>query len=510
MSRAKDWEMEQEDRGWWSVPGKYVCAECFEEEFLREFVQNHAEVSKCDYCGSTAEELTGDENALIAAPLDSVIEIIAEGLRSEWNDANDENIPYESAEGGYQANTKDTYDLVWDYVCPSNDEIALAIINALPDYVWVQKDYWSLDEGQALMYGWKDFCELVKHKNRYMFHLGPRRPFKAKPAAAQASSSVQQAQEVSDPLGTAKENKDATALPEPVSPETPPQPDLNTVYLTPESVAELTGIDFDEMIDERQEGVSASRMLEAIGDAIDEVGLLKEMPAHTRLFRGRIGPCGKPYSTARKLGPPPERKAVANRMSPAGIPMFYGAADQYAAIAETVVGRLPKGKILNLGVFETIENFHVLDLTNVPAVPSLFSPTRHLRPILRFLRSFVSDLSKSIKKDDRVHTEYVPTQIVTEYFRHSFHVDSGPLVRGILFPSSRAKGYTACVLFFTREECGAPDTSEFAEGKKQWLRFVPRSANVFRRKPRKPNHPPTQIFPPHLQPSSTGQMTLGI
>src|SRR5882762_10633908 len=101
MGRAKDWEMEHEDRGWWSVPGKYVCAECFEEEFLREFVQNHAEVSKCDYCGSAAEELTADENALIAAPLDSVIEIIAEGLRSEWNDANDENIPYESAEGGY-------------------------------------------------------------------------------------------------------------------------------------------------------------------------------------------------------------------------------------------------------------------------------------------------------------------------------------------------------------------------------------------------------------------------
>jgi len=133
MGRAKDWEMEQEERGWWSVPGKYVCAECFEEDFLREFVRDHAEVSKCDYCGSTAEELTGDENALIAAPLDSVLEIIAEGLHSEWNDANAENIPYESAEGGYQADTKDTYDLVWDYVCPANREIAGAIINALPD-----------------------------------------------------------------------------------------------------------------------------------------------------------------------------------------------------------------------------------------------------------------------------------------------------------------------------------------------------------------------------------------
>lgn len=197
-------------------------------------------------------------------------------------------------------------------------------------------------------------------------------------------------------------------------------------------------------------------------------------------------------------------------MSPAGIPMFYGAADEYGAIAETVVGRLPKGEILNVGVFETVDSMHVLDLTNVPGIPSLFSPSRHLRPILRFLRSFVNDLSKPIKKDDRVHTEYVPTQIVTEYFRHSFHSDNGPLIQGIFYPSSRAKGYVACVLFFTREECGAPDTSEFAEEKKQWLRFVPRSARALRRKPRKPKQPPTQIFPPHLRSSSASQMTLGI
>ena len=64
-------------------------------------VRDHTGVSKCDYCGSTAEEFTGDAAALIAAPLDSAIEIIAEELRSEWNHANDENIEYGSAEGGY-------------------------------------------------------------------------------------------------------------------------------------------------------------------------------------------------------------------------------------------------------------------------------------------------------------------------------------------------------------------------------------------------------------------------
>jgi len=317
-----------------------------------------------------------------------------------------------------------------------------------------------------------------------MFHLRRRRPAKVKPPVPQDSSSSQDPQKPSQPPGSATE--DIPAPTEALASESAAHPDLNDLRLTPESFAEIMGTDLDDVIDERQEGVSASRMLEAIGDVVDEVGVVKEIPAHTRLFRGRIGPSEKPYRTARKLGPPPERKAVANRMSPAGIPMFYGAVDEFGAIAETMVGRLPKGKILNVGVFETIESMSVLDLTNVPGIPSLFSPLRHFRPILRFLRSFVNDLSKPIKKDDRVHTEYVPTQIVTEYVRHSFHMDSGPLIQGIFYPSSRARGHIACVLFFTREECGSPDSREFAEEKKQWLRFVPRSAKVLRRKPRKP------------------------
>jgi hypothetical protein len=351
------------------------------------------------------------------------------------------------------------------------------------------------------LYGWKDFCEFVKHRNRYMFHLRPRRPAKAESAGPR---------QLQKPAESTITTGNTTASPQAVSSESDVPVDLNPFNLAPESMAEIMGTDLDDMIDERLDGVSASRMLEAIGGSADEVGLVKKMPARTRLFRARVGPSGKPYRTARKLGPPPERKAIASRMSPAGIPMFYGAGDEYCAIAETVVGRLPKGKIINVGVFETIEDIQILDLTNVPAVPSLFSPTRHLRPILRFLRSFVKDLSKPIKKDDHVHTEYIPTQIVTEYFRHSFHLDSGPAIRGILYPSARAKGRTACVLFFTREGCGAPDTSQFAEEKKQWLRFVPKSAKVFRRKPRKPKKSPTPILPVELPPSPTGQLTLDL
>jgi hypothetical protein len=504
MGRAKDWEMEQEERGWWSVPGKHVCSECFEEEFLKKFVRDHAESSECDYCGLTAEELTGDGSAVIAAPFDSIMEIIAEGLQSEWNDADSEGIPYESAEGGYQAKTYDSYDLVWDYVCPANDDVAQEIIDALPDRLWVERGYWRLSEGQALWYGWRNICALVKHKNRYMFHL---RLAKGRPAAnvvpnVAGSLTRIETQEAEEALEHAPQHIESeTNAPAEIGGSkgstVERMSQLAPLTLVPGPIAPA---DFEEAIDEAQEGVSASRMLDAIGQAVEEVGLVRELPAGAKLFRGRVGPSTKPYRSSRSLGPPPQRKAVASRMSPAGVPMFYGALDEHTSIAETVLGHLKKGEVLNLGAFETLENMYLLDLTKVPPVPSLFSPSRHLRPTVGFLRAFLSDLSKPIKKDDRVHTEYVPTQIVTEYFRYSFHGDGGSPIRGILYPSSRAKGGTACVLFFTREECGAFPTGRFAELTKQWLRFVPRSHKLFRRKPRKPKRDVNPIGAGQLSP----------
>jgi hypothetical protein len=455
MGRAKDWEIEQEERGWWGVPGRYVCPECFDDESLKQVIRENAAASSCDYCELTSEDLTGEAGALIAAPFDSVMEVIAEGLKSEWNDANNESIPYESAEGGYQADTTSSYDLVWNVVCPKNESLAQEIIDALPDHVWVERQYYSLTQDQALWYGWENFCEVVKHQNRYMFHLRTR---VRRPEAADApspTSAIDAAIKFGFPPGAIEKTES----------ESP---------------------DFEEVWADAQEGISASRMLDEIGDAVQEVGLIRNLPPATNLFRGRIGSSKTPYRTARRLGPPPPKKATASRMSPAGIPMFYGALEEKTAIAETIFGKLKSGQVVNVGTFLTLAEIPVLDLTHLKQVPSLFSRDRDLRPVLKFLHAFVGDLSKPIKKDGREHIDYVPTQIVTEYFRHSFQSYDRQPVRGILYPSSRAKGGTACVLFFTREECGAPERGAFAGKREQRLRFVKGSAKTFKRKRRKP------------------------
>lgn len=63
-------------------------------------------------------------------------------------------------------------------------------------------------------------------------------------------------------------------------------------------------------------------------------GLIKTIGRHTDLIRIRVD--DQPHTTASALGTPePEHARQSNRMSPAGIPMFYGAFDLDTAHAET-------------------------------------------------------------------------------------------------------------------------------------------------------------------------------
>lgn len=146
-------------------------------------------------------------------------------------------------------------------------------------------------------------------------------------------------------------------------------------------------------------------------------------------------------------------------MSPAGIPMFYGAFDQATAVAETV--ELPRhaGQVASIGIFRPVRDLLVLDLADLPGVPSVFDVDRHaLIHTLRFLHAFADDISGPIARDGREHIDYVPTQIVTEYFRRVFLTADGVALDGIVYRSSKNE-QRAVVLFCENRGCidaGAP------------------------------------------------------
>jgi hypothetical protein len=209
--------------------------------------------------------------------------------------------------------------------------------------------------------------------------------------------------------------------------------------------------------DEDHTEVPPSRMLAEIGSTItenlSELELIKSVSPDTDLIRVRIGAAR--YSSSGEMGTPPVQFAnQPNRMSPAGIPMFYGAFDEDTARAETFDATEHAGQTMSVGTFRATRSLKMLDLVDLPPIPSVFEDRHQLIHPLRFLHAFSSDIAKPIVRDGREHIEYVPTQIVTEYFRHVFRDAEGQPVDGIIYASSRHAEGCAFVLFFDNEQCG--------------------------------------------------------
>lgn len=198
------------------------------------------------------------------------------------------------------------------------------------------------------------------------------------------------------------------------------------------------------------DALTVAEMLEAVGDSLETCGLFRVLPVGTPIYRARVQTSPAPVELAKELGTVPVDCAIqASRMSPPGIAMFYGSFDAETAIGETYE---PSDVTCysSLGRFTACRELRVLDLTNLPSFPSLYDgELRDRRPVLRFLRWFAGRVSMSICRDSRVHLEYVPTQVVTEYLRA---MNTGSL-DGILYSSSKVEGGTCITLFVANQEC---------------------------------------------------------
>lgn len=206
-------------------------------------------------------------------------------------------------------------------------------------------------------------------------------------------------------------------------------------------------------------------ILETIEEFVREYDLVRTLAAGTVIVRARPHKKDEEYSQVEDLGPPPKEKAkYSNRMSPAGIPMFYG-----SDLESTTLTEIEENDFATVAEFKTLKEFKILDLNRIPELPSLFDQQlNHQRPAIRFLHHFLSDVAKHVEKDGREHIEYVPTQVVTEYFRRVFRDADGEPVRGIIYPSSRHEGGKSYVLFFVSENCTQDDDDENTSDEK-WL-----------------------------------------
>lgn len=197
---------------------------------------------------------------------------------------------------------------------------------------------------------------------------------------------------------------------------------------------------------------NAYDILQEIGSKVTEFNLTKVIPTRTKLFRCRQHNGKTEIKTALQITSPPKEHAIySNRMSPAGISMFYCTFDIDTAKAETIDKDKKGPNFITTAIFKAKRHLTVIDFSILPKIPSIFD-IENLKNYYstRFLKDFVTDLSSDIKRDGKEHIDYVPTQIVTEFFRYIF--SNKQKIDGIVYPSAKNRGSKSCVLFFDNDQ----------------------------------------------------------
>jgi len=362
-----------------------VCSSCFDDEDLREWIRDVNGPRGCDACGKFDSP---------TCKLADVCRHIQSCLETYWGYAV-EQLPYESAEGGYLGTTWTTYDLLVeevDFSLPRDRECRLfyALLGELTDETWCEYDWLTLDHDVALRTSWERFCETVKHKRRFFFH------------------------------------SDGT--------------------------------------DDR-DSYTASSLLNVIAQSGQSLELVRELALGTRLWRARPDIARGRRVNAADFGPPPAQLALqSNRMNPPGIPMLYLASTAQTALKET---RATEARI---GQWQVTRPLRILDLRRLPGVPGMFSGAeRNKRLALRFLHHFANDIMSPVARDQRVHVDYLPSQVVTEFIR-DYAFDEGK-VDGIAYESTVHRIGWNIALFASPVELGLEEP-DWGHAPLPWLKFV--------------------------------------
>ncbi|MBB6624812.1 RES domain-containing protein [Clostridium gasigenes] len=162
MGSCKNQALEYDERGYGSI-NSIVCADCFGDYSLKNFIELNGEVDECDYC----------KNEGLVVELEVIIGKIVDGIKFEYEDANG-CMGWDGREGGFVgANTYDTYDLVRevldDELNIECDDLEDDIISCIHNINWCEKSPYEIREHQENYYRWKDFCNHVKEYNDNKF-----------------------------------------------------------------------------------------------------------------------------------------------------------------------------------------------------------------------------------------------------------------------------------------------------------------------------------------------------
>lgn len=376
MSMTKRFFEQVKEQGW-QAGGESVCTDCVAEKALQTHIRDAATAElTCTFC-----------NATPAAPIEALLEPFMVGVRREFEHAGD-SVYWDGREGGYQAPTLDSWDLVTDHYAHLFVGTGLleTVRDALAEEVWVARDWaWSSPD-EALTESWDSFCQILKYEMRYVIWRRSQ--------------------------------------------------------------------EHEEHEEHEGDRIAPARILEAVGQLVDYYPewLTADIETDCKLWRARPHEADEWVESAKDLGTTPVDRSRSNRMSPAGIPMFYAAFDPRTAALEAVQ-ETDKPRVTT-AAFVLAGRAKVLDLTNLKEIPSIFAANGDERPQWQFLHHFARTLRA---KPEVQEIDYVPTQVVTEYFLKVF--GDGAFFDGLQYTSDVDGGDRCVVLNVRNDGC-----VEIAEG----------------------------------------------
>jgi len=220
---------------------------------------------------------------------------------------------------------------------------------------------------------------------------------------------------------------------------------------------------------------SPSGFLKRVGALVNELPLVSRLPVGMSLYRVRERRHNDDWQIGTtEMGPPPRSKASAGRMNPAGISYFYLAKELETALAEVLSG---PPCIAAHAEFKILSELTVIDLCEI-LQPSIFDDSfRDVREGLLFIKHFVETISKPVRKDGNEHIDYVPSQVVSEYFAKVFRSVHDQEIHGMVYPSAVQPGGRNVVLFPPRNrQRGLDSLVEFESGETvsyaTWADFI--------------------------------------
>lgn len=390
MGRAKQQQIEDDHNGFYSGRELRVCINHFQDkDILKYFEKGHSLDYDCDFCDEPDyENETEGIMKFRTISWDQLMNRIVPYIMKFYDDPAN-GLSYESAEGGYIGAHYDSLELLSEVIKIEADfDVIEEIANTLTNEAWTKAEFYGPTYLDHLEGTWEAFSKLVKHKVRYLFY----------------------------------EFKDADKY--------------------------LSDIDRPFFI------------LQEIGKFIKELELFASFPEnknifeqYTSLYRAtQYNPELRVVKDCSGIGSAPIEHAGANRFSPEGISIFYGAADEETAIKE-IQDLKNTEEVISVGVFKVARKLNLIDLRNIPNIGVFNTEMVDQIEPSRFLKLFVESISKKIEGDQNHRIEYIPSQIVTEYLRYVLPQNFDKAIDGIVYNSVQNPNNFCYAIFANDEMC---------------------------------------------------------